>query len=203
MTRAYREWRDSGESVSSKARLFRILTREFFGFGAQKQRRRHSKSFHSEDIKVEAGREGGNPQNRMAAIRLSQLPLLTGISSVAVKGAIARLRPHSRLALILLYRERFSYADIAYIMDLSRDSVRTILSRLRRLLPGYILETAACVTETTESQPIDGEHGGAFDRLPSETSIKFSSVLPREVPTNTAAESWEDDGGAVVNQREG
>lgn len=203
MTRAYQEWQNSGDLVSSKARLFRILTREFFGFGKQKQRWRQSTPFLSENIRTTADPEGRNPQTTMTAIRHSQLPLLPGISHVAVKGAIAHLRPHSRLLLMLLYRERFSYVDIVYITDQSENTIKAMLSRLRRLIPGYILETAACVTQIPESQPIDGKDGGASDRLLSNTSFKFPSPLLQRVPANAAAERWENEGGAVVGQKAG
>jgi len=202
MTRAYHEWQDPIDSVNGKARLFRILTREFFGFG----NRKHSSGlrlFLSESIKVTAGSQGRSPQNTISTIEHTQLSLLTGISGVSVKGAIARLKPHSRLMLILLYRERFSYSDIAYITDLPMDSVKTILTRLRRLIPGYILENAGCLKETADSQPALGAYGGESDRDRKNVSLKLPSTCPRENPACAAAESWENEGGAVVSQGRG
>jgi len=200
ITRAYREWQDSRDVASSKARLFRMLTREFFGSGTHRRRRQPFTLFHSENITTTAGPQRRNPQHMKAGIRHSQLPLLAGISHVAVKGVIARLRPLSRLLLILLYRERFSYADIGYITALSVNTIKAMLSRLRRLIPGYIFETAACATATSEGQSMDKKDGGAFDRLLSNASLKFPSLLFQEMPANAAEESWENEGGAVVSQ---
>lgn len=152
MTRAYREWQDPGELAGSKVRLFRIFTREFFGFGKQKEQWHQSAPFHSENTRATAGSRSGNPQNTMTAITQSQLQWLAGISGMAVKGTIARLRPHARLMLILLYRERFSYADIVYITDHSEETIRAMLSRLRKVIPGYILQTAIGLKEVSDNQ---------------------------------------------------
>lgn len=173
MTQAYREWQDSRESVSSKVRLFRMLAREFFGFGMRQRRYQTSTSFHSENIKTTERPEGRNLQATTAAISRSQLPLLADIPHVAVKGAIARLRPHSRLLLILLYREHYSYADIAYITDIRESSVKAILTRLRRLLPHHLAEHAAPAAEAASdaewsNQPVGFENESETVPVPSD-----------------------------------
>ena len=200
MTRAYRELKNSGDSVISKARLFRILTRVFFASGDRKRRWQQPTPFHSENVQLRGLTEGGNPQNKMAAIGPSQLLRLAAISDVSVKGAIARFRPPSRLLLLLLYRERFSYADIAFITDQSETTIKAMLSRIRRLIPGYILEIVARVREQSESQPVNGTDGSALDYVLDNASFKLPSLLVQHVPANAAAERWENEGGAVIGQ---
>ncbi len=178
MTRAYQEWQDSEDLVNSKARLFRTLTREFFGFGKHKRHCQPSSAFLSENIRTIADPQGRNPQVTTAAIGYSQLPLLADTSQVAVKGAIARLRPRSRLMLILLLRERYSYADIAYITDIRESSVKAILTRLRRLIPLYLAEHAELAAEAAgdaawSDQSVEFENESETVLVPSSLGWKI------------------------------
>lgn len=175
MTRAYVEWQGHSDLIGSKARLFRTLTREFFGFGRQKQKQQQSPPFHSEHLTTTAGFERRNPPATIAASGHSQLPPLAGISHVAVKGAIARLRPHSRLMLILLFRERCSYADIAYITDLRENSVKTILTRLRCFIPHHLTELAELEVGNTKwsDQSVRFENKSKTVPVPSDPRWKI------------------------------
>ena len=170
VTRAYPEWHVPDDRVGDKTRLFRMLTREFFGCG--KQRRRWDQlGALSENVRSTADFGWRIPPGTVSAIEYSQLPHLSVISDVSVRGAIARLRPQSRLIMLLLFRERFSYSDIAYITDLSRDSVGTILSRLRT-----VVLRAVC-----------------------ENNVPF--ILPQDTPAVTAVTTCggrEDGGGTVM-----
>ena len=139
MIRAYREWHVPDDRVGDKVRLLRVLTREFFGYGKQRRRWDQPGAL-SENVRSSAGSGRRIPPGPVSTIEHSQLPPLSEISDVFVKGAIARLRPRSRLIMLLLFRERFSYSDIAYILDLSRDSVRTILARLRAVVLRVVRE---------------------------------------------------------------
>ncbi len=200
MARGYREWPDSDSSVNRKAWLFRILTRELLGSGNRKQQLYQSTPIHSENAGASADYDGENPQNTTTAIKHSQLPLLAGISDVAVKEAVARLKPHSRLMLTLLYREQFSYAEIAYINDLAEDSMKVILTKLRRLIPGYVLETADRSQKTSDGQPVVGTNSCEFELDRENISLGLPSIWNREYPINAAAERWENEGGAVAIQ---
>ncbi len=137
MTRAYRLWHKPADPVRGKARLFRILIRSFFGANPQVHK---PGRYLSENLGFAELMEEGNGYHSKASIGHQQLPLLMMAPDASVMGTIARLRPQSRLMMILLFRERFSYADIAYVTDLDESSVRSILTRLRRLVPLYLLK---------------------------------------------------------------
>ena len=154
--RTYRDWQDSGNLISSKARLFRVLARQFLGYRDQKRQWKQPTPFHSENARSASGSGRGISQNTMTSIKPSHLPRLDSISQVVVKRAISRFRPHSRLMLILLYCERFSYADIACITDHSENTTKAILARLHRKLPQYILKTGSCLEEIFDTLPAVG-----------------------------------------------
>lgn len=154
MTEAYRSWSESDETIDSKARLFRILSREFMEAGYPKDRRDW---YLPEESAATAdngnGNGNGNGQRAHVSIDERELLILTKIPDVSIRGVIARLRPESRLIIILKMHEEFSYADIAFITDLRRDSVRSILQRLRRLIPQYVLHKSTCLTGVANDHP--------------------------------------------------
>jgi RNA polymerase sigma-70 factor, ECF subfamily len=137
MKQAYRTWHNPNGAVGGKARLFRILTREFYDASI----RRHPSAQYLTEHNI-TGADGVDSQFPVLSVVRENLMPLAEIPGLRVKGAIARLRPLSRLILILKVREGFSYSDIAYITDLRTTSVRTIIARLRRLLPGYLVQHA-------------------------------------------------------------
>ena len=200
MTRSYREWHVSDDLVGNKVRLFRVLTREFFGFGRQGRQWYDSMPFRSEGSPTNASPDLRSPQTRMSTIEQSQLQTLNGIPCVLVKGAIAHLRPHSRLMLMLLYREQFSYADIGYITDLPMSSVKAALTRLREQLPRYILEFAGHFNGTTDNQPVVGTDTGESDRERQHVTHTLPFISPQVVRADTTAENWENEGGTVASQ---
>ena len=196
MTQAYCEWHVPtdrvNDRVSDKTKLFRILTREFFGCGEQRHQMDQSEQYPSENSWLTTEYRRDRKQNRISTITPIQMLMLTAISDVPVKAAIARLRPHSRLMLILLYREWFSYLDIGYITDLPMPSVKNILTRLRRLLPRYILEIAGCFSEATDSPPEVGTHVGEFARNHQRVYPNMPFIFPADSPTVSASESREE-----------
>lgn len=200
ITRAYREGHDSGDPVGAKARLFRTLAREFFGNGKRKAQRYRLGRFLSETNGTLVNTEDTNLQERTPATEFRQLPLLAGASEVFVKGAVARLRPHSRLMMRLLLCERFSHDDIAYIMDLSRNSVRTILTRLRAVILRYILENANYLKEVTDSQSAFPASYTKSDRDGKSAFLHLPFIFPRESPAGSTFDRWENEGGAVIGQ---
>lgn len=137
MIRASRSWSVPNSTVSSKARLFRILTWEFFKAGSRK---RPPDRFPPVENRVTGVTLDDGRQYPRASIYCRDLLLMTRFSDESVKRVIAHLKPKSRLIMILLFREGFSYADIAYITGLRKDSVRSILDRLRRLILQYLVE---------------------------------------------------------------
>ena len=154
MIRAYSEWPYSVDLSSSKTRLFQIFTREIFVFGIQRQKWSHPGQFLSENIRITADSEGEDTRNTLSAIDRLQLKTPNGFSEESVWEIIARLRPQSRLILLLLYIGKFSYADIAFIMDLSRNTVRVILGRVRKLIPKYMIEYVECLDKNAKNQPV-------------------------------------------------
>jgi DNA-directed RNA polymerase specialized sigma24 family protein len=192
MTRAYLEWQDSGDLVNNKARLFRILTREFFSSGKRRHQWHQPGKYLSENIRTTTSSERRFPQDATSAIEPSHLPLLTGVSDVPVKGAIARLRPRSRLIMILLFRERFSYADIAFITDLSRNSVRTILTRLRAVITSYVLANAHFLEERTGGQGAFLANNAGSDRDHQSVYLNLPFIHAQESPAASTSESWEE-----------
>ncbi len=150
MAKAYRTWPGSADTVGIKARLFRILVREFSNGGNGT----HPPGwFLPEQCESTANAGNGDRHYSDASIDHQELSRLTGMSDVSVKGAIARLRPESRLIMILQRGERFSYADIAYITDLRKNSVRSILGRFRRLIPRYLVQHADCFPIAVNQRP--------------------------------------------------
>lgn len=153
MTQAYRSWHSSVDPVGSKARLFRIMANEFAGNGNQ---RHQPGRFLPEHCKTATDSDHGGRRYPTASIDRQELSPLTGIPDVFVKSTITRLRAQSRLIVILLFRERFSYADIAYITDLRSASVRSILGRLRRLIPRYLVSHANSCMAAVDCIPTFG-----------------------------------------------
>jgi len=153
MVRAYRTWDKSTDTVGSAARLFRFLTREFSRIGQRKHR--PGRFLHENNRTVEDSGNGGR-QPISASIDQSEVLLLTGIPDISVRGTVARLRPQSRLMTLLLMREGFSYAEIAYITDPPKDPVKSTLTRLRKLIPRYLVQQAhpsAAATDNPATVP--------------------------------------------------
>jgi DNA-directed RNA polymerase specialized sigma24 family protein len=141
MMKAYREWHLDDGNISNKARLYRILAREFLGIGKGKTHKYQPGQFLSETNGTSANIGNVNPREVTSATEFRRLLLSDGSSDVSVKAAVVRLRPQSRLMMTLLLRERFSDTEIAYIMDLSRNSVRAILARLQAVILRSVLES--------------------------------------------------------------
>jgi hypothetical protein len=99
--------------------------------------------------------------------------------------------------LILLYRERFSYAEIVYITDLPESTIKAMLIRLRRLMPGYILESADRLRETVDNRPTVETRGRKSYR--EHVSLARPSAYTRAPRANASTERWENEGGTVVS----
>lgn len=160
MVEAYCSWPDATDAIGSKARLFRILVRKFADFG---NRRHHLRGFLPENGETVVNSGNGDQHHLEASIDQRELGRLAGISSVSVRGVIARLRPESRLVMILLHREQFSYTDIAYIADLHADSVKSILGRLRRMIPRYLAPHEDSTVTTSPNRSVDQVQVPSFD----------------------------------------
>jgi RNA polymerase sigma-70 factor (ECF subfamily) len=160
MSQAYRTWDDSTDTVGSAARLFRVLTREFFRMG---KRRHRSGRFLDENEKMASDSGSGGRQPASATIDDGELLLLTGIPDIWIRGTVARLQPRSRLIILLLLREGFSYPDIAYITDLPKDSIGSILGRLRRLIPRVLVQQFDRVIDVSSSAQPDSLTIGVVD----------------------------------------
>jgi DNA-directed RNA polymerase specialized sigma24 family protein len=139
MAQAYRSWQNPTETIGSKARLFRTLTRE--RFGAMAPRYRIEPMTHCQ-WRAAVGLVDNRTTKAPMAVAADDMVVLSSLSDVTVKGAVARLKVRPRLILLLLMREEFSYADIAYITDIRETTVRTLLSRLRHRIPHYLARLA-------------------------------------------------------------
>jgi hypothetical protein len=107
------------------------------------------------------------------------------------------------MIVILSFRERFSYADIAYVMDLSRNSVRTILTRLRTVILRHILENANYLKEEVNSKSAFRAGGAESDRDHKKVCLYLPFMFPQEVPSTSALDCWENEGGSLKVQLPG
>lgn len=200
MTRAYGEWSYSVDLISNKPWLFKVLTREFLGFGKERQKRYHPGQYLSENIRVTADPEGGDPRNTISAIEQLQQRLANGISEESVRRIIVRLRPGSRLILSLLYIGEFSYSDIAFITDLSRNLMRVILARVRKLMSKCILEYLECLDKNAKSQPIFKWHSTELNVENTNVLSKRPVLSPLKDTTDAAFVELENERGAIFDQ---
>ena len=79
----------------------------------------------------------------------------------AVQQAIASLNDRQRMAVLLAKFEQFSYADIAHVMDMSPQAIKSLLSRarcnLREALEPY-LERGALINGAPAQSAADSNH---------------------------------------------
>lgn len=197
MTVAYREWDFANILVSNKTRLFRVLSREFFGPGKQRRTEHPTGKFLPENNGHVADQKRESLQHSMSETETMQQLLKSDASSASVKGAIVRLRPKTRLIMVLLYRERFSYEEIAYITDLSKATVRTILTRLRKMIPGYILENTEHSNNTAANKNVFQPANATCDHAAHNVSPALLFGYNRRSLVDAAFQRWENEGGAV------
>jgi len=133
---------------------------------------------------LQSGNGNGDRHYSAASIERRELLSLFANPEVVVKGTIARLRPESRLMMILLFRERFSYAEIAYITDLHLSSVRAILQRLRRAIPHFLVCHLDQRKTIAHRQATCEEYAAGYDWA-------------------TNAAGWENEGGALDGRCQG
>lgn len=136
MAHAYGDWDQTEDSISIKARLFRSLYQEFSDSSLRSTRApwlvpKQNYRVDPEDNVVLQSMDGD--------LRSQELTLLRALPTATVRDAVSRLSARSRFIMLLLFREQFSYAEIGYITGLRLDSIRAILSRLRRLVPHYLV----------------------------------------------------------------
>jgi RNA polymerase sigma factor (sigma-70 family) len=201
MTNAYREWHTSKVLVSNKTRLFRILAREFFAPGEQRHTEYQTGNFLSENNDHVADSESGSLRHSVSETESMRQLLQSEASAASVKGAIARLKPNARLVMILLYCEYFTYDEIAYITDLSKTTVRKLLTTLRKLIPGYILENIERSHSTAATKSIfhltDATCGYAVDNVSPTLLFSYN----RRQPSDASIQRWENEGGTVLRQK--
>jgi len=200
MTRAYSEWSYSGDLIGNKTWLFKVLTREFLGFGKERQKPYHPGQYLSENISVTADPEAGNPRNTVSAIEQLQQGSANGFSEDFVRGIVARIRPQSRLILSLLYIGEFSYTDIAFITDLSRNSVRVILARIHKLMSKCILEYLECLDKNAKSQPDFIRPGAESERDHKSVSLNLPFIFAQKAPAESMYDGWENKVGNFTTQ---
>jgi RNA polymerase sigma-70 factor (ECF subfamily) len=193
-TRAYRSWHDSVGPVGSKARLLRILIREFSDDDVQK---RKSGRFLPERRDPAADGDNGGRQYPVAAIDRQQLSMLTRVPDVFVRGTIAHLRPQSRLIMILLHLEGFSYADIAYITDLRKNSVRSILARLHKLIPQYLIEHPKGFVAVAGSRNLSRLHQCSSDSYQKRCQNEQCCRVQSEFSADAAVGRLENESGSI------
>lgn len=197
---AYRTWHVSGDTVGSKARLFRILAREFSNNG---YRSHQPDRFLPENCSSAGNTDDRGRHSLGASFSHQELVVLSSVPEASVIGAIAHLRPQSRLVLILLMCEQFSYADIAYVADLRENAVRSILSRLRRLIPRYLVRNANPIVTAVDNRAAFNGRGASSDRDMKPGRYALSNTAPRDCNAKHDTDNWENEGGALDGNRTG
>lgn len=196
MKRAYLEWQDNN-NLDCKVQLLRTLTRIFFESDKEKQPRQHNSSLHLNDKSSNSSSVNNKHRYSIMTIKNSLL-LLAKTPDAAIKVAITRFQPLARLMIILHYREKCSYNDIAYITDQPKLTVKARLSKLHTIIPGYILESAENITKKSNSYSKVDKSSIKLDRSLENISSKLSPISLRGNIINAASENWENEGGAIV-----
>jgi DNA-directed RNA polymerase specialized sigma24 family protein len=198
ITSAYREWHTSKVLLSNKTHLFRVLARECSATGGKRHTEYQTGKFLSENNNHIADSESGSLRHSVSETESMRQLLQRDVSAACVKGTIARFRPNARLIMILHYRENFTYEEIAYITDLSKMTVRTILARLRKLIPGYILENSehshGKAVSKSVFQIVNATSGYAVDNVSSTLLFNYN----RRNKSDVSFQRWENEGGAVI-----
>lgn len=199
VTKGYREWHDYGDTVSCKVWLFRILMREYFGYGIQGSSMGQSRTLPSY-LKSMACSDRSSPSSSISAIEHSHLLQLSSISEVSLKRAIARLRPWYRMVILLWLRDRLSYADIAYVTDCTRSSVRTILARFRALISRQVLENVASGMENAGGLSAVQENSADSDCDYENACLRLLFTRSKHILSSSALDCWENEGGSLEVQ---
>lgn len=203
MARAYREWHDVIENYSAKVHLFKILALEFFVGERQEPIWHQTDQHRSGSINKTINLEEKILKRRLITIKQNQLTFLTNIPKIRVKGAIAHLKPFSRFLLILLYRERFTYAEIAYITDLPQDTLINTLNKIRRMLPKYINQNAHNLGEANECESPAEIIRNQTASENNNNSCQYSFFFPDDFRINLATDDWENEGGTIASLSKG
>lgn len=160
MAHAYRNWNLIEEPVSVKARLFRALFKTFSDSDLRS---------HKAPWLTPKRRRHDDPEDSIALrsmdhdLQRPELALLQTLPTGAVRDAVSRLSARSRFIMLLLFREQFSYAEIGYITGLRLDSLKTILSQLRKLVPRYLIGQRAQATAAPVVLPERQSHTASSD----------------------------------------
>lgn len=175
-TQAYRAWPKTDHASSPRVWLLGILTRMYFAGHSTRQLLGPASR---REAPTRAANKPDRIPHRTPPLSASELAALIALPDASVKGAVARLSSRSRLLLLLLFRERCSYTDIAHITTLSEGEVRSRLGSLRHEATHFILLQTGC----------------ALSR-PEETQLcRCASCI--------AADKWDKEGGATANPNQG
>jgi DNA-directed RNA polymerase specialized sigma24 family protein len=196
VSKSYGSWPVFDKSISRKAWFFGILAGAYFDDRSMPPKPGTLLPLRTFELAAEASGQG---RTRTSPLNSQELATLVQLSDASIKGAIARLSPESRFLLLLRFREKFSYADIAYITALREDEVKSRLSNLRRHTPRYILRqtdrVAVSLDNISSARPdrghrtaplVDGSVAfGAVSQLDNESGVVADSVsnqLSRQSP---------------------
>lgn len=200
MLLAYDSWHDVADHSGPKARLFRTMFSEFLNSLPGAYRPKKYLREHRGPAEPAAG---GNREDKYTSINSSEMGLLTDIPDMYVRAAIARLRPVPRLIMVLHFGERFSCDDIAHITGLPTVSVRSILHKARRFIPGYLVRNGGrpadagdrCDGHPRQEKQVGQTHGLGLQRRFHPYDQLFAA--------NAATDQWENEGGALRDQLQG
>lgn len=194
----YPIWPTYDSAVDAKVRLFRSLARRFFQHGSLHHQ---SNTPVIERRPTEPDAVGGAWPDQSNTCDRQQLDRLDGIPNVAFKGAIARLTPQPRLMVLLRWRESFTYDEIAYVTDLSEQTVKTILSRLRQLIPRYLRADAEWMDDPHINSVVGSESPQPLPMMEPPLDLPVSSA--KVAAADSAVSDWDNEGGAIQDAAAG
>jgi RNA polymerase sigma-70 factor (ECF subfamily) len=143
-----------------------------------------------------AGRERAELMSEPPAVDSGRSPeeqAHVRMAAQQVRRAMAALPPRNRLMVELFYFEGMTCAEVAEFLRVSRDAVKTTLSRSRRRLRRSVRSvspTSAKPTQITSSM-VSGEHHPDGPLFPHDSDIArfYLAMYPRGLPDRAAAEA--------------
>jgi len=115
------------------------------------------------------------------------------IAAEEVRRAMAALPPRNRLMVELFYFEGMTCAEVAEFLRVSRDAVKTTLSRSRKRLRRSVMSVATAASKPTRitTSMVSGEHHSEGPLFPHDSDIArfYLALYPRGAADKAASEA--------------